>query len=111
MRWYLRAVLLFWGSTAAVLFADFAGERWLGIEWPQGPDLFPNMVLGIALALGQIAAGCLLVIAVAKTAARCETYIGVGLVILLGAFFGLANYFVFALVALWYLIAVMGRTL
>ena len=79
-KWYLASLALFWGAVAGFTFVDFVGDRWFGVAWPTGPDFFPNQVLGVPLALCQLAAAGLMLVTGWK--ARLRRWHQVGPVVL-----------------------------
>ena len=110
LRWWLTAMLSFWSLTVLFVFADFAGERWFGIAWRRGPDLFPNMALGYPLALCQIVAGLLLVASGVRLARDCRGANGIALGVTLVVVTGAVCFAAYMFFALWYHIDFMGRT-
>lgn len=110
LRWWLIAMLSFWSVTVLFVFADFVGERWFGISWRHGPDLFPNMDLGYPLAICQIIAGLLLVASGVRLARDRRGPKGIALGTTLVIITGVVCFAAYTLFGLWYHIDFMGRT-
>ena len=93
------------------MFADFAGERWIGYQWPHGPDLFSNQILGYPLMLGQFVACVMLLVAGIKKAQSHPGMVGVVFGVLLVANTAAVCFVTYCLFALYYLLDIMGRSL
>ena len=99
----------FWGAVAGFTFVDFVGDRWFGVAWPTGPDFFPNQVLGVPLALCQLAAAGLMLVAGWKGATAGGTKSGRWFWIAVVAITVAATFVAYVLFGLWYVIDVMSR--
>lgn len=111
LRWWIWAVLLFWGSTGLCAFLDFAGERWFGVKWNRGPDIFPNNALGYPLTLCHILAVVLLLASGVRCARSRSGMKGVSLGITIVIFTGAVCFVLLVLFSLWYQSDLMGRQL
>jgi len=109
LRWWLLAVLSFWLATVLFVLADFVGARWFGVNWLNGPDLFPNAVLGYSLALFQILAAVFLVASGVRLASNHKGLKGMALGAALVVVTGSVSFIAYALFALWYHIDLMKR--
>lgn len=110
-RLWLTAILLFWGATLATTLVDFAGVKLFDVTWPSGPDLFPNQMLGIPLAIAQFAAAVVLVIAAWKMATASVTYRTASVRIGLAVVSAVASFVAYVLFGLWYQFEVMHRSM
>jgi hypothetical protein len=108
--WWLMAMLSFWSVTVLFVLADFAGERWFGITWRRGPDLFPNMALGYPLAFCQMIAGLFLVASGVRLARDRRGAKGIALGAILVVLTAAVYFATYTFLALWYHIDFMGRT-
>ena len=109
--WWVVALSLFVGSTFVIVLIDFVGDRWFGVSWELGPDLFPNTVLGPILAGFQLISACLLLLAGVRFAITRRSWTGVILATIgVGATASvcLIGYFLFAF---WYQLDVVKRGL
>ena len=93
------------------MFIDFAGEKWFGMSWTSGPDLFPNQILGVFLALAQLVSAGLLIVATIKMVMSSQTYVNAALWLGLAAATALVNFVVYVLIGLFYLLHLMQRPL
>jgi hypothetical protein len=103
-------MLLFWSVTILFVLADYAGERWFGITWRRGSDLFPNMALSYPLALCQMVAGLFLVASGVRLARDRRGAKGVALGAILVVITAAVCFATYMFLALWYQIDFMGRT-
>ncbi len=111
VRMWLNSLSYFVGGTLAAAIFDYVGVRWLNIDWPGGPNIFPNKILGIPLVLIQLVAVGFLVAAGIKLYTEYKGVkgfvFGVALVLCTGICYFLF-YFIFPY---WYQIDLMGRTI
>ena len=108
--WFF-SIIVFWAATILIMFIDFAGEKWFGISWSAGPDLFPNLILGYPLALLQLFSAISLLVAGFKFFLSQKTIVGGIIAALIVFTTGAACYIGFALLGFWYQSVFMGRSI
>ena len=102
IRWYLTALLLFWGPTAVAFLIEYEAETRGGAR----STVLEN-VLTVPMFLGFLAGAGLWAFAVITTASRCKTSAGSAVVVLLGVLFAAANLVGLLIAHLWFVIDVM----
>jgi hypothetical protein len=70
LRLMMLALAIFWGAFVFFAAIDFAGQHFFQIQWPTGPDIFPNAILGFPLILLQIFSAILFLFSAWRTAQR-----------------------------------------
>jgi hypothetical protein len=109
--WWLSAVIAFCAATFLFTLVDFAGARWLGVEWPMGPELFPNMALGFPLAFFQLIGAGLLVVSGIRLALSFHGMVGIVSGVFLVVVTAMVSFVTYIFFALWYQSDLMGRSL
>ena len=111
LQLWMASLLLFVGSTSFITAIDFAGVKWLNIEWPSGPDIFPNMAIGYPLILMQLISAGLLIYSGIRIYSNNKglkgVFFGFVLILLTGAF----CFFTYALLGYLYQFELMGRSM
>lgn len=104
---------MFWASTGLFILVDYVGLLF-GLGWPMAPDLFPNAVLGVPLALCQSLSVIFLAIAAATAAAQRRPpsrRVALFSYFAVAAFFGLVNFAFYCFTAVLYQVHIAGRGL
>lgn len=105
------SLVTFWISFLLITFIDYAGEKWLHITWSSGPDLYPNMELGLLLMFIHLLCCALLLGYVLKSynPSQPNRSILLSLSIALGT--ASISFLLFVIIALFYLTSIMDRQL
>ncbi len=108
---FRTSLITFWISFLIITFIDYAGEKWLHIKWSSGPDLYPNMELGLLFVFIQLLCCALLLGYILKSynPSQPSRSILLSLAIAVGTAF--ISFLLMAIIALYYLTSIMGRQL